>query len=244
MEWIYLSPHFDDIALSCGGLVWEQVRAGDHASVWTICAGRPPDVPLSPFAELLHARWQTGPEAVELRRGEDIASCAQMGAAYRHFSIPDCIYRRSPLDGTALYASEESISGPLHPHEEPLIEALHAELDRALPGAAELVSPLALGGHVDHRLTRAAAERLGRRLWYYADYPYVLRNAGQVEALRETGWQEDVFPISPQGLDAWERAVAAHASQISTFWPDPEAMRLALHDYSYSMGGAALWRAP
>lgn len=244
MQWIYLSPHFDDVALSCGGLVREQTLAGDLVSLWTICGGAPPQVPLSPFAEQLHARWQTGPGAVKHRQSEDMISCLHLGAGYRHFSIPDCIYRRSPVDGSALYASEESLSGPLHPDEEPLIEALSAELARILPAEAELVSPLTLGGHVDHRLTRAAAERLQRRLWYYADYPYVRHDFAPLKALREAGWEQVIRPISPDGMAAWEQAVAAHASQISTFWPNFTAMRQALRDYSRSIGGAALWRAP
>ena len=68
MEWIFISPHLDDIALSCGGLVWELAHAGDQVSIWTICAGEPPVAPLSPFAESLHDRWQTGAEATQRRR--------------------------------------------------------------------------------------------------------------------------------------------------------------------------------
>src|SRR5512139_3118661 len=79
MHWIYLSPHLDDAALSCGGLIWEQVHAGDTVSVWTICAGDPPNGSLSPFAEALHARWQSGIEAAVLRREEDVTSCLLLG---------------------------------------------------------------------------------------------------------------------------------------------------------------------
>ncbi|MES0360796.1 MAG: PIG-L family deacetylase, partial [Anaerolineales bacterium] len=96
MEWIYLSPHFDDIALSCGGLVWEQVKAGDKVSIWTICAGKPPPQPLSSYAQSIHKRWETNQEAVSVRRAEDILSSQRMGANPRYFSIPDAIYRRSP----------------------------------------------------------------------------------------------------------------------------------------------------
>ena len=64
MEWIYLSPHFDDIAYSCGGLVWEQVNSGQMVSIWTICAAYPPPGPLSSFASILHERWGTGREAI------------------------------------------------------------------------------------------------------------------------------------------------------------------------------------
>ena len=97
MIWIFLSPHFDDAALSCGGLAWEQAQQGDRVEIWTVCSGSPPDLPLPPFARQLHARWGTGgPETVERRRLEDEEACRRLGALARYFDVPDCIYRRLP----------------------------------------------------------------------------------------------------------------------------------------------------
>ena len=244
MHWIYLSSHLDDIALSCGGLVWEQVQAGDSADIWTICAGDPPAGPLSPFAEELHARWGTGREAAQQRRQEDLASCQHLGAVARHFSVPDCIYRRASTGGAALYTSDDAIMGPLNPVEAGQVQALGVELAQALPGDAELVCPLAIGGHVDHRLTRASAESTGRRLWYYVDYPYILEAQGAIDKLRQEGWQAQGFLVSENGLRAWGEAVAAHASQISTFWSDLPGMQAALEAYRQDMGGVVLWKKP
>ncbi len=243
MDWIYISPHLDDAALSCGGLVWEQVRAGETVSVWTACAGDPPDGPLSPFADSLHARWMTGREATARRRQEDLAACAALGASAWHLGVPDCIYRRSQVDGRALYASEEALFGELDPEEDALARSLGAELRKRLPPEAQVVCPLGLGGHVDHRLTRRAAEGLGLPLWYYADYPYVEKLAGELEKLRIANWKEHVFPISAEGLRAWTQAVAAYQSQISTFWPDLQAMEAAISDYCARSGGMRLWKA-
>lgn len=249
MEWIYLSPHLDDVALSCGGLVWEQTRAGDRAAIWTLCAGDPPGKPFSPFAELLHARWDTGEQAVEQRRQEDAASCARLGASFWHFPIPDCIYRRSPKDGAFLYASEEALFDPLHLDEAELVETLRRELAQSLPLHVQVVCPLALGGHVDHRLARMAAALLDhnddhhhRPLLYYADYPYVLRCEADLDAQRRAGWEPVHFPLSEPGLEAWQAAVAAHASQISSFWPDETSMQVALRDYAAKRGGVELWQ--
>jgi LmbE family N-acetylglucosaminyl deacetylase len=241
MEWVYLSPHLDDVALSCGGLVWEQVQAGDRVTVWTICAGDPPPVPLSPFARGLHARWGTGPEAVRERRREDVLACQELGASHRHFTIPDCIYRRHPQTGEPLYASEEAIFGELHPAEASLVRTLRQEIRRALTRSLNVVCPLALGGHVDHRLVRAAAGGLDFPFWYYADYPYVLKETDAVQAgLGDL--QRVVYPVSAPGLVAWVAAVGAHASQISTFWPDLGAMRAAMQTYRDTVGGVPLWR--
>jgi LmbE family N-acetylglucosaminyl deacetylase len=117
MEWIYFSPHFDDIAYSCGGLVWEQVNSGQKVSIWTICAAYPPPGSLSPFAGSLHERWGTGQEAVQQRREEDRRSSRLMGANTRYFSIPDAIYRTSPIDDRFMYTSDKDLFAEIHPHE-------------------------------------------------------------------------------------------------------------------------------
>ena len=242
MSWLYLSPHLDDAALSCGGLIWEQAHSGEEVSLWTICAGDPPLGPLSPFAESVHARWGTGRQASAARRAEDILSCAVLGAAFHHLSIPDCIYRRSPKTGEALYGSEEALFSPVHPEETPLVNKLKRQFLRVFKGVANVVCPLALGGHIDHRLVRAAAEKAGCSLWHYADYPYILKNEIPSSLLQTPGCEERLFPVSNEGLSAWAASVAAHASQISTFWPDLTAMRAAIEKYCLDQGGVRLWR--
>ena len=241
MEWIFISPHLDDIALSCGGLVWELTQTGEQVSIWTICAGEPPVAPISPFAESLHTRWQTGAEATQRRRTEDAASCAILGAAYRHFDIPDCIYRFDPFTGSFFYDSEESLWGQVHPGEANLVEALSRMLALETPAAAHLIFPLALGGHVDHRLARAATAHLARSLGYYPDYPYALKADDEFSALSRQGWRMERQPISTAGLHAWQAAVAAHSSQISTFWSDLPAMHAAIRDYCQRNQGVVLW---
>jgi LmbE family N-acetylglucosaminyl deacetylase len=243
MTWIYLSPHFDDVALSCGGLAWEQAAAGRAVEIWTVCAGEPGSEPLSEFARWLQARWGTGQEAVAQRRDEDLRSCQILSARPRHFSLPDCIYRTDPVTGIALYGSEESIFGTIHPAEAGLVQSVQGELAQQLPAEANLVCPLGLGGHVDHRLVRAAAEALEHPLWYYADYPYVL-DQGEAAERATSGMELATFTVSPAALEAWERAVAAHASQVSTFWSNEEGMRAGLGEYYRRSGGFCLWRAP
>lgn len=240
MHWIYLSPHLDDVALSCGGLLWEQARAGEEVSIWTICAGDPPPGPFSPYAQSLHQRWETGPQAVGKRREEDLTSCAIMGVSCYHLPIPDCIYR-ADIHGTHLYPSDEAILSDIHPTEIDLIVSLGDMLTKKLPQDVIIVSPLALGGHVDHRLTRTAAERVGCPLWFYADYPYVLKDPSQLESSGICLGERHLFTISQSGMEAWVSAVAAHRSQISTFWPDQVSMQTAIEEYLQRTGGVFLW---
>jgi LmbE family N-acetylglucosaminyl deacetylase len=130
----------------------------------------------------------------------------------------------------------------LHPLEDGLVRRLAQELIENLPPDAELICPLTLGGHVDHQLTRQAAELLGRPLGYYADYPYAVEHGEQIAALEADGWQMLRHSVSDAALQAWIQAVAAHQSQISTFWPDLSAMQAAITAYHDQFGGVAVWK--
>jgi len=264
MHWVFLSPHFDDAVFSCGGLIWELVQQGDNAQIWTICAGEIPPGELSPFADAMHQRWQTGREAISIRKNEDMRACERVGAGYRHLPFPDCIYRRATpaaprkenngnesdpeitvsTEAVHLYLSNEDLFGPVNPLEAGLIQYLADQFAASLPEQVELVCPLAIGGHVDHRLTRAAAEKIGKRLWYYADAPYVLKETLSLEELTLQGWKSRQFEISTAGSKAWVEAAAMYQSQISTFWSDQADMQASLQAYLVQSGGVLLWVSP
>lgn len=244
MTWVYLSPHFDDAALSCGGLIWEQTRASLKTAIWTVCAGDPPPGSLSPFAQELHSRWQAEENAPARRKIEDISSCLRLGSGYRHFSIPDCIYRRNPQTGAFMYAQEAALNGFLDQGDTCIIQELAQELLAAIPADTTVVCPLALGSHVDHQLTRLAAEQTGLKLCYYTDFPYVLRSQAQLEQMIASGWDSQTFPVSAEGLAAWQESIRAHRSQISTFWSSDLEMRQAIAAYLKVVGGIRLWSHP
>lgn len=244
MNWIYLSPHFDDVALSCGGLVWEQVQAHTSVSIWTVCAGGAPEGALSSFAKELHTRWDVGQDATTWRKIEDSHACHRLGVTFRYFSIPDCIYRSDPLSGDFLYTSDASLSGPLQPADAWCIALFQDELMQSTKSNKLLISPLGLGNHVDHQLTRIALEESGHTLWYYQDYPYVLRSKEKLKQMEQEGWVSQVFPVSKNGLVAWQDSIAAHGSQISTFWSSEAEMRRAIEDYLNWNCGILLWRKP
>lgn len=244
MRWIYLSPHFDDSVLSCGGLIWEQVQAGKQVEVWTVCAGDPPvGADISPFAQQLHERWAAGPQAVTARRQEDEAAVRRLGAVSRHWDLPDCIYRRLP-DGSWLVNGEDDLWQPLPALAEDDLRRLVEWLLAGLRPGDNLVSPLTLGNHVDHQLVRAAAERAaqpaGAKLHYYPDYPYSTGVSGVSNDKAGEALQMECFTVSRGGLDAWQQAIACYTSQISTFWGSLEEMYAALETYWQSGGGTCL----
>ena len=241
MDWNYLSPHPDDAAMSCGGIIHQQVQGGEKVSVWTLFAGDPPDGELTPFAASLHRRWGVdAATAMAARRDEDRCAARRLGADLHNFNLPDCIYRRLP-DGEPLVTREEDLWQPLHPGEAELTAQLAALMAAALPDDARLVCPLGIGAHVDHTLARAAAESLGRDLHLYADFPYAQREGTLSEGWIAPHFVPHRYALSAADMLAWGDAIAAHASQISTFWKNEAEMRTALGEFHARGGGDCLW---
>ncbi len=229
-HWIFLSPHLDDVVFSCGGLIWELTQRGERVEVWTIFAGDPPDAPLSTFAQKLHARWKTSAGAVQTRREEDTAACAILGASFRHFYLPDCIYRLDD-DGEAVIRDEADLFRPGYGGEARLAEQLRRIFEQELSEAARLAVPFTIGEHIDHQLVRRVAGNLRRVLWYYAEYPYSAVDSTEFLLWQQCPVDSDLPVITRQALEKWQTAAACYQSQISTFWSDIAALRNAFEKY-------------
>jgi LmbE family N-acetylglucosaminyl deacetylase len=250
---LYLSPHLDDAALSCGGQIVQRTTAGQHVLIVTIMAGDPPQPDVSDYARSLHDRWALASDAVANRRAEDLAACRRLGAQAQHWSVPDCIYRHDDQNGEPFYISDVDIFDRVAPADMALVAQLSAQL-RMLPPAGRVLAPLAAahrvhanhtGRHVDHQLTRLAAEAaFGERLTYYEDYPYV-QEPGALDSLIPadgSGWRAKVIPVSNEALNAKIEAILAFRSQLSTFWRDRADLEAQVLGYTRRVGGERVWK--
>jgi LmbE family N-acetylglucosaminyl deacetylase len=246
---IYLSPHLDDVTLSCGGQVFQATNAGQRVLIVTITAGDPPQAAVSGYAQSLHDRWELVTDAVAVRRAEDKAANGILGAATLHWSVPDCIYRYHPTTGAPLYVSDPDIFGDLHPAELALVATLCEQMT-ALPAHHQLYVPLTIGHHVDHQLTRLAAERTFPQaaLCYYEDYPYAQKPDALATVIPDRApnglptWQATTIPLTEAAIQAKIAAIAAFKSQVSTFFQDTADLERQIRTFAASVGGERLWR--
>jgi len=229
-EHVYLAAHLDDAVYSCGGLIHHQVRDGQACTVLTVFAGDPPPGEVSAFADELHRRWETPEGPVAVRRGEDLEACARLGASALHFGIPEALYRQGQ-DAAPLYPSEEAIFGPVHPEDRPIVSALTEALLEVGLNGSQVYVPLAIGGHIDHKILRAAAEALAQPVWYYHDLPYAMRGGELPHGLRRPRGVESIQPLEQDDVTAWVEAAACYRSQGSTFWDDKGSMADELDAY-------------
>src|SRR5262245_33407729 len=229
---IYLSPHLDDVALSCGGAIARHSATGARVLVVTICTASPrPEGPFSVFAEEMHRQWRLpADEAVRARLHEDSLAMEHLGADSLWVGMLDAIYRL-PAD----YISDATLFGAPLP-DDPLLPSLKA-FTRALRDRvprATLYAPLGVGNHVDHQITYMAARAgAGNAIAFYEDFPYVTKPDALDRRLQAL---EGTFVTSTLDIDATLSrkigAISAYASQIASLFGDAGAMRRQIRDYA------------
>ncbi|MEP7119735.1 MAG: PIG-L family deacetylase [Byssovorax sp.] len=245
---VVLSPHLDDAALSVGGLIARRTAAGESILVVTIAAGSPPaHAILSPFAASFHRAWGLdATDAVAHRRREDEAALAILGAGGMRLEWLDAVYRRPEL-----YDTEAALFG-----EPAADDRLQIELSAALAPIlaasprALVLAPLAVGGHVDHRIVHRAAVEIaaqGREVAFYEDLPYATMPDAVAQRRAALGF--DTGPVTFDITGALDRKIAAilaYSSQIGSLFGDGEQARSAITAYALSVGEDApaerIWR--
>lgn len=169
---VILSPHLDDAALSCGGLLSALPQRASLLVVSIHC-GNPPTTASAP------GRHRKGFVHPKVRRREDRLAMHAIEVDFVHLGFPDGVYRRSPTSGELLYRTPRErwvlprVEDALH------VEELYLVLKRLTDdmGRFLLVSPMGIGHHVDHMLTAQVALRLASRkraILFYEDFPYVV----------------------------------------------------------------------
>lgn len=233
---LVVSPHLDDAVLSIGATLHAIAQAGHAVLVATAFSGDPPHG-LSPVADAFHADCGLGDDAMAVRREEDLRAVRRLGCQAHHLDFPDAIYRQAEAGhwlcghDRAMFA-DESGDPPGFGHD--ISDAVAVLAARLRP--AVILTCAAIGGHVDHRLTRQAvtttARQRGLPLVLWQDLPYAV----SADAAAPTdAWERRSYP----GEDAWgakAAAVACYPSQLRMLWPEDEFGWRRLYDHGLRIG--------
>jgi len=194
---VFVSPHPDDIALSCGGLIARLRDAGEDVTIVTVFCGAGSSDRLTRYQQRAlgfdrEADERGDPEPTEpaeanapapdsapmpeqvmaVRRQEDEAFARLVGATNVSLKLPDGVFRG--------YVGGPQLMRPPRSDDRPPVDELRAALARLR--VDRLYVPFSIGGHVDHRQTRRAAIALlneagspyADRAVFFEDFPYAM----------------------------------------------------------------------
>jgi LmbE family N-acetylglucosaminyl deacetylase len=231
---VFVSPHPDDVALSCGGLIASLRARGEDVTIVTVHGGAGSEPELTPYqTEALGfddgRPVPTPEEAMGFRRAEDEAFGRFVDATMVQLLRPDGVFRG--------YTDDDMLGATPLPDDEPPVEPLRQALAAAEP--ERLYLPLAIGGHVDHQQTRRAGIALvaepgspyRSRTWFFEDFPYAFNHEFErldqlpADALAElpgTLWPE-YFDVT-DWLERKIAAVESYESQLAKLFDSRERM--------------------
>ncbi len=184
---VIMSPHLDDAVLSCGALLAHLVGNCPVTVVTVFTQAAPPPWSLPARRQLRAIDVTDVDDFYQQRRAEDTKVLADVGAAVVHLGLRDAMFRRvGDTAGRHLFPKR----WPAYPtFRFDIARGRIARSDAGLPaevgalvgqvvrdaGAEVVFVPLGVGRHVDHMITRRAAEYLPTarlRAVYYSDFPY------------------------------------------------------------------------
>jgi LmbE family N-acetylglucosaminyl deacetylase len=239
---VVLSPHLDDAVLSCGALLSYACSRTQVTVVTLFTAAGSPPYTLSARRYLRQVGTADAEELYQYRREEDRAALEPMGVTCVHAGLPEALFRRRPHLGWRSMGSRlvpelahiypvyrvHITSGRIAPADVGTLGDARNIIERmTYPGPALVLAPLAIGGHVDHVLTRTVAERSDARIVYYGDFPYNQRHRPDHAFIRRNGLVEEQWS---QLIEAKEDLIRAYRTQAHALFPDgdipvvPEAL--------------------
>jgi LmbE family N-acetylglucosaminyl deacetylase len=259
---VFVSPHPDDIALSCGGLVAGLAGSGETVVIVTVFCGPGLDPSLTDYqrdalgfgsgATSLGAAPSPDAAMAE-RREEDDRYARSVGARIIFLNLPDAVFRG--------YEGEAQLMGTPRSDDPPPIDALARELGALRP--RHVYVPLGVGNHVDHQLTRAAgiallggardqpsgAVAVGpgllERLVFYEDFPYAqligFERLDQLPAQALATMPHDVS-LAPECrelgplLERKADGIRVYASQVESLFGSDAAMAEAVRSRAIRVG--------
>jgi len=207
-----LSPHLDDAAFSCGGLLATLAARGWRVIVATAFTASVPNPTGFALACQLDKGLSAGVDYMALRREEDRIAAQALGieapvwlpfaeAPHRGYHSARALFEEAPTGDDVLPGLAGALSG------------LFGQFDPDL-----LLAPQAVGGHVDHVQLVRAMDQVGptaSTIWW-RDFPYTVREASPKEPFQERAgrWPAREILLAPGAVQSKRAACHAYLSQI------------------------------
>ena len=236
---IFISPHFDDVVLSCGGTLAQLSQQQTNTVLVTVFTADQADgAPLSPLAQQMHEVWGSVQKPFETRKNEDRATTEYLSIEYLWLEFQEVIYRYQTLK------KGEILHPTFNPRGDACFKPVRAALLRVLDEHPHAVvfAPLGLGYHRDHLIVHEAVKDVAQMattscaLIFYEDYPYAA-TADLNRRLDEVALKLEPLAVDVSAtLSERVRLAQMHTSQMSMLFGDAANAEKEIRAYANWVG--------
>jgi LmbE family N-acetylglucosaminyl deacetylase len=190
----FISPHLDDAALSCGELMRELAKF-TKVTVITVFTGVTNGSPtLSAKQAVLSSGYPTQKTLYAERASEDKKALASIKVSVVHLSEIEALWRKKSNNSGIIAVLSRFIpefkhiyptyrwhiaKGKISRHDTETINRVARVLKKTIKHDAVVFAPLGIGDHVDHIVTKKAAEKFFHP-YYWVDQPYYTRSKAKI----------------------------------------------------------------
>jgi len=237
-----LSPHLDDVVLSCSGLIAELTDSRKSVLIATFMTKDFERDNLSDLAKTAHKLWGVEYNPMAQRKKEDILACKILNVDFIHLELYDCIYRKD-ISNKYMYISQESIFQNIHEYDRVIYIDKISTILKSLPKGKLTFVPLGIGNHVDHVLLNIATTKLIKHnIIYYEDFPYCLDKDLKQKKIKEKGLSNyKHFKISSKALRNKIKAILSYNSQLNPIFGNETAAIQTLEGFYHQNEGEGYW---
>ena len=235
---LFISPHLDDAAFSCGGTLAKLADEGWRTVLCTIFTKSVPNPRGFALRCQLDKNLAATVDYMKLRRVEDVRAAKILGAAETlHLNFPEAPHRgyESAVELFAGEKSADEIWKAVAEYLEMLDEVHQPEV---------VFAPQGLGNHADHRQAiRAARQSFPiEKIRWYRDTPYAIRQPDAAPSDLLPGGLFSVFSEMEMYLPQKIHACAAYASQIDFQFGGLDQLKIKLEKFHRSEAGKSAER--
>ena len=224
-----MSPHLDDAVLSCSGLL---TVLSKKTEVTVITLFTHVSYPNTFSAKRFLQKCQTTDlqQLFKDRRYEDVVTVTSLGVKAHHLGYEDGTWRK--LNKVSIFREKVGLfipevlhryptflrikRGKMHREDQELILEIRDKLKSIVGNNVVFFAPLAIGGHIDHIITREVASLFPNTI-FWSDFPYNLTAKPDDSFLKQKGLKRFIFKTQQS---VRERAIKGYLSQLSLLFPD------------------------
>ncbi|NTU46193.1 PIG-L family deacetylase [Candidatus Roizmanbacteria bacterium] len=220
-----ISPHLDDALLSTGMLLTSLQPYSDITVISIFTKGTPGPYTLSARKFISTSGCNDAVTLFEKRKLEDKKALAKIGAKHVYLEFEDALFRKKASQSlwgkilpefSHLYPIYRfNILGNAISSRDTAPDQLKQVLKKYIPPQAIVLSPLGIGNHVDHTITRFVCTELFPQVVYYADFPYTIRN--NIFGIPPFGYKLVEFPVD---IKKKQTLINCYASQVQGLFPN------------------------